>query len=144
VIELAPYVTFGSAPKVIVWLSTTPVPLRPTVCVDPAVPLALSVMTRVALRPPDACGEKYTEIVHALLPLADDRLPVQVVESVKSPGFVPENAMLLIVSGPVPPFVKATVSGVLVLSRFWFPNASVLGLGEAWGTPRPVPLSEMV
>jgi len=102
----------------------------------------LSVNTSVALRLPWACGANEIDTLQVLLPLVDGKLPVQVVVSGKSAGLAPVMAMLLIDSGPVPPFVSVTVCAELLLSRCTLPKPRVPGLGLAWGTPYPVPLKE--
>ena len=104
----------------------------------------MSVNVRVALRLPAACGANEIDTVQVLLPLVDGRLPVQVVVSGKSPGLAPPTEILVIDNGPVPPLVSVRVCAVLVLSRCWFPKLTVLWFRVAWGTPRPVPLSDTV
>jgi hypothetical protein len=85
---------------------TTPVPLRGTLC---GLPAALSLILTLALRAPEADGEKVTPIVQlapAASVLGDSG---QVVVSAKSAAFVPVRLTLLIVNAAVPELVSVTV-----------------------------------
>lgn len=63
----------------------TPVPVNPTVWVEPAILPALSLMVKVALRAPGAPGVKVTE----MLQFAPAATEVQALVAPKSPGLVP-------------------------------------------------------
>jgi hypothetical protein len=91
----------------------TPVPLRDTLCVEPAAPLALSVTVRVALNVDALCGSNVTEIVHD--PDAATEVP-QLFVCAKDP---PAMAMPERLSGAVPPFANVTVIGELVVFTVW-------------------------
>ncbi len=80
-----------------------PVPVRLTVW---GLPLALSLIDRVALRVPAAVGVKVT-LMAQFAPAAT--LDPQVFVCEKSPGLVPPIAMLLIANAPVPVFASVTV-----------------------------------
>lgn len=87
-----------------------------TFWVLPATLLLLSVIVSVAERLPVAVGVKVTVIVQ--LPPAATELP-QVLFCPKSPGFVPVNPMLLIVSAAFPVLFKVKVCGLLVVPTIW-------------------------
>jgi hypothetical protein len=83
----------------------TPVPVSATDC---GLLAALSEIEIVALRAPVAAGLKLAVMVQ-LAPAASELvLPGQVLVWEKSPGLAPLKPMLLIVSGPVPLFVRVT------------------------------------
>jgi hypothetical protein len=86
-----------------------PVPVKATVC---GLPEALSVTDSDALREPVAVGLNVIENVQ-LAPTAS--VDPQVVVRVKSPEFVPEIDVLLIVILAVPVLVKVTVCAELVV-----------------------------
>jgi hypothetical protein len=119
----------------------SPVPLREAVCVVPATLPELSVTVNVAVRFPGAVGSNVMEIVQ--LPLAATVLP-QVLVCPKSPALAPPMAMLAIVNGPVPEFVKLTVCAVAVTPTLVSVNATTVGDNAAVGSPAPVPVSETV
>ena len=79
-----------------------PLPERLTAC---GLPMALSVMLIDALRPPAAAGLKVT-LMTQLAPAAT--LDPQLLVWVKSPGFVPETAMLLTVKAALPVLLRVT------------------------------------
>src|SRR5450631_1790560 len=83
-----------------------PVPLSCTVCVPTA-----SWMFKVALRVPVTVGVNVTVIVQSQCAL---RLAPQVDVSVKSPGFVPPNVMLVMVSVLLWLLVRITVAAFFV------------------------------
>ena len=97
-------------------IGALPVPPTVTVCWLPATLLLLSVMVNVADRLPVPAGANFTLIVH-VPPLAATELP-HVFVWLKSPGFVPVNAMLLIVNARFPLFVSVTVWAALVDPTF--------------------------
>jgi len=77
----------------------TPVPLNGIVCGEV---LVLSVRTRLPLRAPTAVGVKVTEMVHGVF---GAMLAGQLLVGVKSPGFEPVMAMLLMFSVEFPVLV---------------------------------------
>src|SRR5271169_5545270 len=79
-----------------------PVPVRVTVCGDPA---ALSVMVTDALRAPPTVGVNVTEMLQ--FPPATTLTP-HVLVCPKSPALVPVTAMLVIVRVPVPVLFRVT------------------------------------
>jgi len=80
-----------------------PVPLRPTVC---GLPEALSVIDTLALRLPLAVGENVAEIVQLDPAASVDGPRGHVLVCAKSPVFVPDTAMFVIVSAAVPELVS--------------------------------------
>jgi hypothetical protein len=91
---------------------TVPVPERET---EGAVPGALLVTLREAVRVPRAVGVKVTLMVQDAL-TASVLDPVgQLLIWAKSPGFVPLSAMLVMLRGAVPVLVTVIVCAVLVV-----------------------------
>ena len=119
--------------------AAVPVPVKATLC---GLPDALSVIRSEALREPVAVGLNVTLIVQ-LAPAA--RLEPQLFVCEKFEEFVPANAMLLIVSAPVPVLVNVTGLAALVVFTIWFPNASDVGDRLTTGTRvTPVPVNAML
>src|ERR1035437_3699182 len=112
----------------------TPVPVRVTVCGDPA---ALSVMVTDALRLPAAVGVNVTEMLQ--LPPAATLAP-QVLVCAKSPGFAPFKTMLLIRRAPDPVLLSVTDWAVLVVPTFWLANVRLPEVSDTIGTATPVPV----
>lgn len=81
----------------------TPVPVREMVW---GLPLALSVMDTDAEREPEAVGVKERVNVQEALTARDAG---QLSLSVKSPGFVPPRAILIMVRDAVPVLVRVSV-----------------------------------
>ena len=101
--------------------------------------LALSVKVRVALLAPEAPGLKVTETVQ--FDEAARLLPQVLLEIEKSPAFVPEIAMLLIVIDEVCPLDKVADFAALVEPVVTLPNPIDVGLAETVPlveVPRPV------
>src|SRR5579863_9367944 len=90
----------------------TPVPVRLTLC---GLPEALSVIVTAAENPLADCGVNVTLIVHDVFAASVAGLSGQLFVCPKSTGFAPVTAMLLIVSGPVPVFVRVIPCAVLVV-----------------------------
>ena len=115
----------------------TPVPVTPAVC---GLPEALSATVIVALLPPNAVGVNVTAIVQlpaaANVPTVRQSVPLAGATSAKSPGFVPINVTLVIVSVPVPEFVSTVVIGPLATPCRWFPNATGDGLKSPSTSPQ--------
>ena len=88
-----------------------PVPDKSTAC---GLFPAESVNRRVAVRAPPAVGVNVTLTVQ--LPEPARAVPQVFAEMAKSPAFVPEIAMLLKLTGDVPPLVNVTVCGALVVA----------------------------
>ena len=102
--------------------ATTPVPLSPTVC---GLPTAFSFSERVAVRRPDACGEKAT--VRRQLLFAWSTPPEQPLRLIlKSVVFAPLMLARMPVSDAVPTLVKVSVVAV-VLGIAWLPKLTVVG-----------------
>src|SRR5580765_7768202 len=80
-----------------------PVPVRLSWC---GLPDASSVTLMLAVRVPEALGVKVAEMVHDAPASSVLGLSGQVVVRAKSVGLVPVMDMLLIVSGPVPVFLR--------------------------------------
>ena len=93
----------------------TPVPVRLTVCVEPAVLFALSVTVRVAVRLPLAVGEKVTAILQLE---AAATLPAQLFVVEKLLAFVPLRAMLAIVRAAEPALLSVIVCAALDVPTF--------------------------
>src|SRR5947208_940000 len=85
---------------------SVPVPLKTTLC---GLPLALSVMFRLAVRLPVAVGVKLTLMVQLAPTAIVLGLSGQIFAWPKSLAFVPVIPMLLIISGALPLFVTVTV-----------------------------------
>ena len=89
-------------------------------------PVALSVNTRFAEKPPDAAGLNVTLAVQLA---ATARLVPQVLLAIaKLDAFAPEIAALLIVTAVFVPFVIVTVCGELVTPSAVFPNETLDGV----------------
>jgi hypothetical protein len=86
-----------------------PVPVRATVC---GLPVALSVTESVALRAPEACGEKVTLTVQ---PTPAAKLVPQLFVWEKSVLLVPVTAIDVMVSVAVPLLVRVTSWAVLLV-----------------------------
>ena len=87
--------------------TAVPVPVSVTLCGEP---VAVSVSTTLALEAPEAAGVNLTEIVQVV------KTPVaQVLVCEKELAFVPESAMLEIVTDAVPVLVTVTVWAVDVV-----------------------------
>ncbi len=117
-------------------VSATPVPDRLVVLCPP---VALWVMTRLALRAPAADGVKPTLTVQ-LAPAATEAPFVQ------EPPLTMENSVPLLIdtvpstSAALPVFVSVAVCGVPAEPTFWLPNASeavceATGAGAAVAVP---------
>ena len=90
----------------------------------------MSDTERVALRAAATVGLNVTLIVQ-FAPAA--RLEPHVFVAAKSPEFVPEMAMLVIVRDAAPVFESVTICAALVVLTGWLPNDNVEGLSEAIG-----------
>lgn len=101
--------------------SATPVPLSAIVCGDEG---SESLMLIIAVRTPEAVGEKITLIVQ-LPPAA--RLATQLSVSLKSPVVVSEATVVGFTE------VKVTACGVLAEPRLMLPNCRVLGVIDTLG-----------
>jgi hypothetical protein len=110
-----------------------PTPLSVAVCVGTG---ELSVTTSVAVRAPLAEGVKMTLIVQ-LTPAA--RLVPHPFVWVKSAGFDPLMAMLVMDSGASPLFRRVRVCAALAVLTSWFANTTEVGLRTAPASV-PVPL----
>ena len=77
----------------------------------------MSATATVALRAPESVGEKVTLTVHEALTAKVLEPLGQVFVGIKSLGSAPVEAMLLILKGAVPMFVKVTDCAVLVVPR---------------------------
>jgi hypothetical protein len=127
---MAPRVTAGAIP----------VPLSVIVCGDP---LALSLITKDALRAPLAPGVKVRLRVQlelgdrVVVPVA--HVPTELVTA-KSPAFVPLRTTLDTVNGPVPLLVMVNIWAVEVLFTIWELKITDEALRLTPGTV-PVPLS---
>lgn len=116
-----------------------PVPVRLTDCTLPVTSLLLSVIFKVAVRVPEAVGVNVTLNVQLLLAASELG---HVVVSAKSPGLVPENAMLLMDRAAFPVLFSVTVWDVLVVPRFWLVKVRLVGVTPATGAlPVPVRLT---
>jgi hypothetical protein len=111
-----------------------PPPLRTTVCVDPAVPLSLSVTTSEPLRGPDAVGVKVTLIEQ--FDIAATVLPQVSAEMAKSP-VIATPEMLRVAP---PELARVTLWAVLVAPTGSEGNVKLAVESETLGTRRPVPL----
>src|SRR5208283_492068 len=76
--------------------------IRSTVCVEPATPLELSVMTSVAVARPSVRGLKTTVMVHEAPAARVAGILPQVLVSEKSAACGPVIVMLLIIRLPAP------------------------------------------
>jgi hypothetical protein len=110
-----------------------PVPVKLTVC---GLPKALSVMLTEAVRLPVAVGAKVTLILQ--LPPAGTELP-QLLDSLKSPAFVPVTAMPVMVKAAVPVLLRVTACAALVVPRIWLLKVRLVELRLTVGPP-PVPV----
>lgn len=145
------WISFPNATVVVgfrVAAGAVPVPDSGTFC---GLPLASSETEMLALRPPVADGVKVTAIVHvppeaSTTAEADTQLvtpePLGVTR-VKSPAFVPVSVTppALMVSGPVPEFVRTVLDCALVVLISWPANVMDVGLKL---TPGVVPVPERV
>ena len=98
-----------------------PVPVKFTVC---GLPVALSVMVRLAVRLPVAVGAKVT-LIAQLAPAATE-LP-QVVVSAKSPLLAPVIAILVTLNDTAPVLVNVTMRAALVVPTPWLPKLTLVG-----------------
>jgi hypothetical protein len=89
----------------------------------PATLLLLSVTPSVPLRLPLAAGVKVTAIVHEVFAARVVVGVPQVVFSLKSPGLVPVNPMLVIVKSALPVLLRVKVSAVLAVAAGWLAKA---------------------
>ena len=109
---------------------TAPVPVSGMLC---GLPGALSFRTSAALRAPPAAGLNDTDTVHEA-PAASVAGPSgQVVVWAKSPAFVPENPIELIVSGPLPELRTVSGCAALVLPTGWAAKPRLEGVVETAG-----------
>ena len=92
-------------------------------------------MVNVAERWLMLVGLKVTLIVQLAPPATD--VP-QVLVCAKSPGFVPERAMLEMVSVVAPPFFKVTTCGLLVVCRTCAVNVRAMGVTVTLEVPVPL------
>lgn len=113
----------------------TPVPVKGTVC---GLPVALSVMLTEALAAPVAAGVKVTLMVQLAPPASVAGLTGQVLVWPKSPGFVPERLMLVMLRAWPPLLVNVTACDPLVVPTSWPANVRLVGEGVAVGPPEPV------
>lgn len=123
-----------------------PVPLSAAAC---GLPDASSVIVRLALRLPVADGENVTDTEQEAPAGTVLGLVGHVVVHPKSPGFVPDTAMLESVSAAVPEFVSVTGAGKLDVPICCEPKLRLVGdrvtLGAGGGgAAAPVPLSDAV
>lgn len=96
--------------------AASPTPNRVTVCVEPAMPPALSVNTRLAWRPPAAVGLKVNEKVQLA---AAAKVAAQVWVWAKSAALAPVIAIADIASTPAPELVRVTTCAALVEAMVW-------------------------
>src|SRR5438874_299907 len=89
-----------------------PVPLSATVC---GLPLALSVIDRLALRVPVAVGVKVTLMLQEALAARVVGLMGHMLVWVKSPALVPLIPIVLMVRSALPLLVSVTVWAVLLV-----------------------------
>jgi hypothetical protein len=106
-------------------------PVIGTLC---GLPLALSVRLKVADREPEAVGEKLIDTLQ-LVPAASVSPEQPSLTWVKSRGFAPRVAALLMNSGPLPVFVIVIGCGALVVPMAWAPNVSDVGVNATAGLP---------
>ena len=125
-----------------------PVPLNPTVCFVPAVPVAfpLSVRSTVAERPNTAVGLNATLNVQLVCPatvvdpVAEHGVVAPAV-STKSPGFpLGSRASAVIVSVASPLLLTVTVVAALDVPTSWLPKLTLAVDSVAVGAVCPVPL----
>jgi hypothetical protein len=113
-----------------------PVPVRLTVC---GLLVAESVKLRLAVRVPVAAGLNTTEAEQ--LVAAARLVPHVLLEMLKSPGFVPVIAMLLMLMEELVPFDSVTDCAPLLDPVLMLPNERLLGLAATLpdaGAPYPV------
>jgi len=103
----------------------------------------LSLTVSVALSAPLMLGLKATLIVHEALAASVAGKTGQLFVWGKSALFVPVNAMLVIVSGPVLVLLSVTGCAVLVVPTAWLPKLKLAGEAVAVGET-PVPVKETV
>jgi hypothetical protein len=116
-----------------------PVPESATDC---GLLLAASVKFNVALRVPVAVGENVTLTVQ--LDKAARLVPQILLEIAKSPAFVPEMAMLLMLSAVLPLFVRVVVFAPPILPSVTLAQVRLVGLTEALPPVELVPVPESV
>src|SRR5215217_6153190 len=119
-----------------------PVPLIGTVC---GLFAALSVRMNVAERAPDAVGENVIETLQ-LVPAASVTPEQPSLDCVKSSGFAPRVAALLMNSGALPVFATLIDCGALVVPIACAANVSDVGVkvtagavSGGGGVPPPPP-----
>lgn len=110
-------------------LTTTPVPLRPTVCGEP---LALSTIETEPDLAPVASGVNVTPNVHEFP--AVSVAPQVEFTMAKSVEFVPVREMLLIDSVAAPEFCSVTLVAELVVFTPWLPKLIDVGFSVTDGT----------
>jgi hypothetical protein len=108
-----------------------PVPVIGTVC---GLPAALSVRMNVAERAPDAVGENVIDTLQ-LVPAASVRPEQPSLTCVKSSGFAPRVAALLMNNGALPVFVIVIDCGALVVPIACAANVSEVGVNVTAGAP---------
>ena len=119
-----------------------PLPLSATVCGDPG---ASSLTETLALRDPVALGLKLTEIEQLAPGARVEGESGQVFVCAKSPAFAPVTPIELIVSAPVPVFVRVTFWPELVVPTCCWPKPRLVGEKPTAGAgATPVPLSATV
>ena len=87
----------------------------------------MSVTINVADRVPDAVGEKLID-TSQLVPAASVSPEQPSLTSVKSSGFAPRVAALLMNSGALPVFATLTDCAALVVPMAWAPNVREAGV----------------
>jgi hypothetical protein len=110
-----------------------PVPLKPIAC---GLPGALSVMVTEAERLPMEVGAKVTLTLQ--FPPAGSELG-QVLVWLKSPAFVPDTAMDVMLIAAVPVLLRVTGCAALVVPRVWAPNVRLVAVRLS-DAPPPVPV----
>src|SRR6266481_759747 len=118
-------------------VKSSPVPLSAMLC---GLSAALSVNVTAATRAPPAVGLNVTVIVQFALAARDEP---QVLVSMKSPGFVPPGAMLVIARAVPPLFVTVTICDALDTPETVAANVSVFAESIAVGCTWPVPINAM-
>lgn len=114
-------------------VAEVPVPFSEMICVEFATLLSLSVIVIVAMRPPTTVGLKVTLIVQGG-PLGATVVPEQFSPIVKSPGFGPPSATVLITKFALPGLVNVTDCVLLLVPRSWFAKVKLVPESEAIGT----------
>lgn len=112
-------------------------PLTGIFCIEPEIPPLLSVKVTLAVRVPMASGTKETCTVQVCPAGSTDGGTGQVLVSLNSAGFVPVNAMELMVKTAVPRLLTVMVCAALEVVISWEGKVRLPGFSPMAGSGVP-------